>query len=158
MRTLAYSLVMVVVVNLLGVTPLSAASAAAATTTAEMVCVNDLNNNGYAGEPGETATCSSSKTLDSFFCPIGAVQCDKKENILIEPSVDTCPSGYRKDASGETCTRENYLTQTSSLNCPSGHRFNSVTKLCEVGSIQTSQPTKTCPSGQTLEGGKCYTK
>lgn len=60
----------------------------------EMVCAQDLNNNGYAGDPGESAVCKSNITRTEFYCPIGAVQCEKEESVIVRESNGFgCPAG-----------------------------------------------------------------
>ena len=124
----------------------------------EMVCVQDLNNNGYAGESGETATCKSNLAKDQFFCPIGQQECNKVTNVIPQVAVVTCPSGYTLNASKTLCTKTNYLEQTPTKSCPSGYSYNAAKNLCEKGTVTTSQPTYSCPSGQVMQNNQCYTQ
>lgn len=122
----------------------------------EMVCVQDLNNNGYAGESGETATCKASPNNQQFYCPIGATECDKVSNIIPQVAVVTCPTGYSLNTAGTMCTKENHLEQAPTKSCPSGYSYNTAKNLCEKGKVVTAQPSFSCPSGQYLDNGRCY--
>lgn len=124
----------------------------------EMVCVQDLNNNGYAGESGETATCKSNLAKDQFFCPIGQQECNKVTNVIPQVAVVTCPSGYTLNANKTLCTKTNYLEQTPTKSCPTGYSYNAAKNLCEKGSVITTQPTYSCPTGQSLVDGRCYSQ
>lgn len=115
----------------------------------EMVCVQDLNENGYAGEEGETAACISGIEKDTYFCPISAVACEDGEVIIAEPAVESCPAGYVQSADGDFCTKENYQQQQPTRSCPAGYSYNPSNGLCVRTTQTTSNPSISCPSGYT---------
>lgn len=126
---------------------------------AEHVCVQDLNNNGYSGDPGETDVCISNPAGNAFYCPIGAVACDKVTETTSLPSVKQCPAGYTLNAAKTSCTKNNMIEQPPTNNCPPDYSYNASTGLCVVGSTNYSPPVLSCPSGYTLDpGGQTCTK
>lgn len=126
---------------------------------AENVCVQDINNNGYAGDPGETDVCISNSAQNAFYCPIGAVACDKVTQTTTMPSVKSCPASYTLNAAQTTCTKNNLIEQPPTNNCPQDYSYNASTGLCEVSSTNYSPPVLSCPSGYTLDaGGQTCTK
>lgn len=130
-----------------------------ANTFADNVCVQDVNNNGYAGDPGETDVCVSNPAGNAFYCPIGAVACDKVTETTVMPSVKECPASYTLNASQTSCTKNNLIEQPVTNNCPPNYSYNGSTGLCETGSTNYSPPVLSCPSGYTLDaGGQTCTK
>lgn len=115
------------------------------------VCGQDLNGNGYAGEPGETANCL--QTAQGLFCPVGAVNCVETYSAPICPAgstlnsardmcqvsaVVTCGSGYVYDLSLDKCVK--------SVDCPENGLFNSIADRCEK-LVQND-----CPSSYSYDG------
>lgn len=114
------------------------------------VCGQDLNGDGYAGDPGETANCS--QTTQGLFCPVGSVNCVESYSAPVCPAGSTlntardmcqadatvtCGSGYAYDASIDKCVEP--------VTCPDGGTFNRVTDQCEK--LVLNQ----CPSGYTYD-------
>ncbi|CCW16557.1 IncF plasmid conjugative transfer protein TraN [Sphingobium indicum BiD32] len=66
---------------------LSAASVGAAPAHAEQICAADLNGNGDAADPGETASCTATQGA-GWQCPIQAVAC-----TVTAPGTYACPLG-----------------------------------------------------------------
>ena len=54
---------------------------------AEQVCAADLNGNGDAADPGETASCTETQT-GTYQCPLGQVAC-----TVTGPATYACPLG-----------------------------------------------------------------
>jgi conjugal transfer mating pair stabilization protein TraN len=115
------------------------------------VCGQDLNNNGYAADPGEIANCI--QTAQGLFCPVGSVNCVETYSAPICPAGSalntsrdmcqadaavTCGSGYSYDASLDKCVR--------SVDCPENGLFNPVTDRCEK-LVQND-----CPTGYSYDG------
>lgn len=123
------------------------------------VCVQDVNNNGYSGDQGETDVCVSNPAGNAFYCPIGAVACDKVTETTVMPSVKECPASYTLNASQTSCTKNNLIEQPAANNCPADYTYNGSTGLCEVSSTNYSPPVLSCPSGYNLDaGGQTCTK
>lgn len=119
-----------------------------------MVCVNDLDGDGYAGEGGEADYCNSNRSETSFYCPIEAVQCTKEEEILTRPSVTVCPDNYTLNAEQTLCTRTGYEETEPGNACPAGYVYNSTKQLCEKEVTVTEPYVATCPSGYALNSSK----
>lgn len=111
-------------------------SGSAGTDLAKPVCGQDLNNNGYAADPGEIDNCT--QTPQGQFCPVGAVNCVESYSAPVCQSGSvlnvgrdmcqadatvTCGSGYVYDASIDKCVEQ--------VSCPDGGTFNPVTDQCE---------------------------
>lgn len=102
-----------------------------------LMCGQDLNNNGYAGDPGETASCI--QTTQGQFCPVGSADCVETftepvcpSGSALEPNRDMCQaaavnicgnSGYTWDASIDKCTKP--------VICPENGTFSSIHDRCE---------------------------
>ncbi|TWJ19694.1 conjugal transfer protein TraN [Geobacter argillaceus] len=114
------------------------------------VCGQDLNGNGYAGDPGETANCL--QTAQGLLCPVGAVNCVESYSAPVCPAGSTlntsrdmcqadatvtCDAGYTYDASIDKCVEP--------VTCPDGGTFNPVTDQCEKLVLNE------CPSGYTYD-------
>lgn len=115
------------------------------------VCGQDLNGNGYAGDPGETANCT--QTPQGLFCPVGAVNCVETYSAPVCPTgsalntardmcqaaaVVTCGSGYSYDQSLDRCVM--------SVPCPDNGVYNPITDRCEK-LVQNN-----CPTGYAYDG------
>jgi len=114
------------------------------------VCGQDLNGNGYAGDPGEIGNCT--QTPQGVLCPVGAVNCVESYSApvcptgsVLSPVRDMCQSdatvscgtGYAYDASIDKCVAQ--------VSCPDGGIFNPATDQCEK--LVLNQ----CPSGYTYD-------
>lgn len=114
------------------------------------ICGQDLNGNGYAGDPGEVANCL--QTAQGLFCPVGAVNCVESYSAPVCPTGSTlntsrdmcqadatvtCGAGYAYDASIDKCVEP--------VICPDGGTFNPVTDQCEKLVMNE------CPSGYTYD-------
>ena len=120
------------------------------TASANMVCVNDLDNDGYAGEEGEATSCTSNASGSDYYCPIQAVACEEAEKVIAEPSVDSCPDDFTMSDDGEVCVKTGYERSEPSLNCPNDYVYNTVTKTCQKDVVVTEPSVKTCPSGYNM--------
>lgn len=98
---------------------------------ADMVCVSDIDNDGYAGELGEARSCNANASSTRFYCPIDAVMCESESNIISQPTVDSCPDNYTLTEDGDFCVIENYEQTSPSLTCPSGYTYRAATNQCE---------------------------
>ena len=114
------------------------------------VCGQDLNGNGYAGDPGETANCT--QTPQGLLCPVGSANCVESYSAPICPTgsvlntvrdmcqadaIVSCGTGYTYDASIDKCVEQ--------VSCPDGGTFNPATDQCEK--LVLNQ----CPSGYTYD-------
>jgi len=114
------------------------------------VCGQDLNNNGYAADPGEVANCTT--TPQGEFCPVGSVNCVETYSAPVCPSGSvlnrvrdmcqadvavSCGTGYTYDVSIDKCVE--------TVTCPNNGTFNPVTDQCEK--LVLNQ----CPSGYTYD-------
>ncbi len=112
-------------------------------------CFVDLNDNG-AIEPDEYQQCLLLED-ESYFCPLGSVECIDTYGEPICPSGSTlnpdtdkceatpsisCSSGYTYNSDVDKCVM--------SISCPNGGSLNPNTDLCEI--VVTSD---LCPSGYT---------
>ncbi len=115
------------------------------------VCGQDLNDNGYAGDPGETANCL--RTAQGDLCPVGAVNCVETYSAPVCPTGSTlniardmcqadavvsCGAGYTYDASLDKCV--------TPVACPEGGTFNPITDQCEKLVLNE------CPAGYGYDG------
>lgn len=115
-----------------------------------LMCGQDLNNNGYAGDPGEVANCI--ETPQGQFCPINSAACLETysapvcpSDSSLEPARDICQataqnvcgSGYTWDATLDKCTK--------AVVCSDSGTFNPVTDRCEK-LVQN-----VCPSGYSYD-------
>jgi conjugal transfer mating pair stabilization protein TraN len=64
-------------------TTLPPVSPSATETFGTIICAQDLNNNGYAADPGEVATCVV--TPQGQYCPVGSVECDLVNSAYVCP-------------------------------------------------------------------------
>lgn len=116
-----------------------------------IMCGQDLNNNGYAGDPGETANCI--QTTQGQFCPVGSTECVETYTVpvcpagsiiettrdMCEATVQTvCGSGYTWDAGIDKCIK--------AIACPENGTFNPVADRCEK-LVQND-----CPAGYAYDG------
>ncbi|PKN16565.1 MAG: hypothetical protein CVU66_00520 [Deltaproteobacteria bacterium HGW-Deltaproteobacteria-23] len=114
------------------------------------MCGQDLNNNGYAGDPGEVVNCV--ETPQGQFCPITTAACLETYSAPVCPSgssleptrdicqataQNVCGSGYSWDATLDKCTK--------SVVCPDSGTFNPVTDRCEK-LVQN-----VCPAGYSYD-------
>jgi conjugal transfer mating pair stabilization protein TraN len=88
---------------------------------AEYVCGQDLDGDGFADGPGETATCIPSET--DWLCPVAAVDCETE-----------CPPGYAIDPGSGLCT--------TTPHCPQEETYDPGLDQC------TSSTTTTYPASQ----------
>lgn len=133
------------------------------------MCGQDFNSDDYFQED-ELASCiGTNKDL----CPIGAVECEAKEDIYKYDPKFNCPSGYKYNISSSYC--EKIDTVKVNLNCPNGYALqpngqcrktlsSSVVLKCPSGyslsgsqclKIQTSSANYSCPSGYSYSNGRC---
>ena len=116
-------------------------------------CFVDLNDNG-AIEGDEYQQCLLLED-ESYFCPLGSVECIDTYGEPICPSGSTlnpdtdkceatpsisCSSGYTYNSDVDKCVM--------SISCPNGGSLNSNTDLCEI--VVTSD---LCPGGYTYNSG-----
>ncbi|MDD2736680.1 MAG: conjugal transfer protein TraN [Desulfuromonadaceae bacterium] len=116
-----------------------------------IMCGQDLNNNGYAGDPGETANCI--QTTQGQFCPVGSTECVETYTAPVCPTGSTlettrdmcqataqnvCGSGYTWDAGIDKCIK--------AVVCPENGTFNPVADRCEK-LVQSD-----CPLGYSYDG------
>jgi conjugal transfer mating pair stabilization protein TraN len=116
-----------------------------------IMCGQDLNNNGYAGDPGETANCI--QTTQGQFCPVGSTECVETYTAPVCPTGSTlettrdmcqakaqnvCGSGYTWDAGIDKCIK--------AVVCPENGTFNPVADRCEK-LVQND-----CPLGYSYDG------
>ena len=126
-------------------------SGSAGPDVSKPVCGQDLNGNGYAGDPGETANCT--QTPQGLFCPVGSVNCVESYSAPVCPTgsalntardmcqaaaVVTCGSGYTYDQSLDRCVM--------SVSCPDNGVYNPITDRCEK-LVQND-----CPTGYVYDG------
>ena len=101
-----------------------------------IMCGQDLNNNGYAADPGEVANCI--RTPQGQFCPVGRTECVESYTAPLCPAgsalettrdmcqataQNVCGSGYSWDAGIDRCVK--------AVLCPDNGVFNPVTDRCE---------------------------
>ncbi|MHC1699257.1 MAG: conjugal transfer protein TraN [Geobacteraceae bacterium] len=101
-----------------------------------IMCGQDLNNNGYAGDPGETANCI--QTTQGQFCPVGSTECVETYTAPVCPVGSTlettrdmcqataqnvCGSGYTWDSGIDKCIK--------AVVCPENGTFSPVADRCE---------------------------
>lgn len=145
-----------ILVTLLSLMVLPSISYSADEEEPEMVCVQDLNENGYAGEEGETATCvggpgtvitpTGVEENKAWYCPIGAVACENGEIIIAEPVVERCPTrGWVVDPTGEYCVLTTTELRDPTYHCPVGWAYTPSTGLCFQQRTNTTPATKSCP-------------
>jgi len=116
---------------------------------AEKFCGQDLNNNGYLGDQGETIKCVGT---GSDLCPLSAVECIAAYGDPICPigstlntttdkcekaPVISCNTGYAYNDELDICTTD--------VVCPNSGTLNPTTDLCEI--VLTDGM---CPSGYTF--------
>jgi len=115
-----------------------------------IMCGQDLNHNGYAGDPGEVANCI--QTTQGQFCPVGSTDCVETYSAPVCPNGSTletnrdmcqataqniCGSGYTWDSGIDKCVKN--------VVCPENGTFNTVADRCEK-LVQN-----VCPTGYTYD-------
>ena len=116
-----------------------------------IMCGQDLNNNGYAGDPGEVGNCI--QTAQGQFCPVGSTECvetysspvcpagstlETTRDMCQAPALTSCGSGYTWDAGIDKCVKD--------VVCPENGTFNRVADRCEK-LVQND-----CPGGYSYDG------
>lgn len=110
------------------------------------MCGQDVNGDDYFQEDELSACISADKSL----CPIGAVECEAKEDTYIYDASFNCPENYNYNASTTFC--ELTVKEEVIRTCPVGY------SLQEDGQCQKTNSTSvilTCPSGFSRSGGTC---
>lgn len=97
---------------------------------ADYVCGQDLNGNGYTGDPGEYESCKAANINNS------------------SPANTSCLAGFTMMPNG-TCLKYEYTPQGSA--CPAGS-FVQGGRCLTVSQIQ---PTAYCPNGYVISGSGC---
>lgn len=103
---------------------------------ANWACGQDLNGNGYAGDPGETAKCIS--TQQGQLCPIGVAGCS---------TTQICPLGNFACSEGactQTGTCSPVQIQVTQYKCPATGQIYSDQTTCNNNCIQKAN----CTTGQ----------
>ena len=97
---------------------------------ANWMCGQDLDGNGYVGDPGETAKCIA--TPQGELCPIGAANCS---------TIQTCPLG-NYPCSGGSCTQAGVCSAVqvpyTDYQCPTDGKTYSDPSACNSNCIQTA--------------------
>ena len=125
----------------------------------DLICSQDLNNNGFVGEVGELGACLN--TPQGQLCTVGALDCNTSYQAPTCPAGSVmnydrdmcqadhisvqCPSGYTWDASIDRCV-------SNPLACPDGGVLDITLDFC------TKLATDTCPTGYTNAGSGLCTK
>jgi hypothetical protein len=101
---------------------------------ANWVCGQDLNGNGYVGDPGETAQCIA--TGQGQLCPIGIADCS---------TTQVCPLG-NFPCGGDVCTQTGTCSpvqvQLSQYQCPATGQVYPDQTSCDSNCLQTAD----CPA------------
>lgn len=124
--------------------------------SSNLVCGQDINNNGYMGDEGEYASCKVATIKHSI------------------PADQSCLVGYTMLANG-ACIKYEYID--ASPQCPSGAYIQNGRCLtlqqlqpqayCPSGSVPAGNgciyytyttPTQYCPSGGYIQNGRCVTQ
>jgi hypothetical protein len=106
---------------------------------ADWMCGQDLNGNGYVGDPGETAQCIP--TPQGQLCPIGSANCAPTQ---------TCPLGTYP-CTGGTCTQTGICSptqvQVTQYRCPATGRIYPDQTTCSNNCLQSAPCTVAVLSG-----------
>ncbi|QLI60526.1 conjugal transfer protein TraN (plasmid) [Aeromonas caviae] len=123
---------------------------------ANYVCGQDLNGNGYNGDPGEYEACKAATINNSIpaatSCLVGYQMMPNGTCLKIEyvPQTTPCPAGSFEQ--GGRCLTVDQIQPTAY--CPNGFVItgNSCTK------VSWTSPTVSCPAGSFIQNGRCVTQ
>ena len=117
----------------------------------QWVCGQDLQNDGYFGDSGDTALCNA--TPQGEACPISNTTC---------AGAQTCPIA-NTPCSGGSCTETGTCSSTqvpiTEYQCPATGQIYSDSTTCSNNCLQTASCTPSCPPGGSYNAstGTCNT-
>lgn len=114
---LIFALFFEMTIPIIGILDIAKAEASTSSAT-NIICGQDLNNDGYVDGSNETAACIQSTSLVGHLCPIGAVNC------AATYSMPSCPAGTNLNPVTDKCEA---MPQVS---CPTGYTYDSSFNKC----------------------------
>lgn len=151
-KIISISLIITQLVMLVGILPARADNPVAT----NFVCGQDINNNGYLGDPGEYQSCQTASINHSSpantSCLTGYTMQSNGACLKYEyaPLGNECQAGYF--VQNGRCIKEEYLQPQAY--CPSG--YTPAGNGCVMYTY--TSPTTSCPAGSFIQGGRCVTQ